>query len=129
MQCQCSVLMSALPSLLLTTGNIWNITESEKDCLMTPCVIVMCGCGCHILLSFLPSYSGCEFHCSFHLHRQRVQCQCSVLMSALPSLLLTTGNIWNITASENYCLDSSCDCGVWLWLSHLAVFPFSQLRR
>ena len=110
--------MIALPFLYLTTGehlehNRW-VSRPDQGSLNDCGVHVG---GCHILLYFLSSNSDGESHCSFYFTWWCVQCQCSVLMTALPFLYLTTGE--HLEHDRKWVRlphNSLNDCGVCMWV-------------
>ena len=93
--CAVSVI-TAVFSLLFATGNAWNITESEQCILASsklPCDVIVVVICCGFLLP--PTLAG-ECHSFPHVPKM---CVVSV-MTAVFSLLFTTGNAWNITVCE-----------------------------
>ena len=99
-------------SLLFTTGNTWNITACEWCIPTSSKDIVMCLCLlCVAVFSFPPQSVSPNL---FHMPQWCVQCQFSLLTTAMFSLLFTTGNTWNITAREWCIPTSSNDIVMWM---------------
>ena len=82
----------------------------------------MCCC-----FSFFPHQPVSPNH--FHMPQWCGQYRLFFVMTAMFSLLFTTGNTWNITESE-WCIPTSCnDIVMCLWLLYVLLFsPSSHLR-
>ena len=73
--------------------------------------------GCHNLLHFLSPNSEGESHCSFHFSQWCMQCHCTLLMTALLFLYLTTGeHLEHDRKWVRLSHDSLNDCGVCMWV-------------
>ena len=115
--CQWTLLVTAVFYLLIT-GNAWTITDSEY-CIPTSFSNTVTEVLCVAVFSFLPPQSvSLPLYLMLQLY---VQCQWSLLLTAV-FCLHTTGNAWNITASE-YCIPASSSNTVTEVLC-VAVFSF-----
>ena len=121
-QYQLLLLMTALFSVLLTTGNTWNITERES-CIPTSSndIVMWLWLLCVAVFSFPPQSVSPTF---FHMPQWCVQYRLLLLVTAMFSVLFMTGNTWNITEREWCTPTSSNDIVMWVWLLCVAVFSF-----
>ena len=83
-------------------------------------------CGCHILLYFLLSHRR-WVPLFFSFHSKCVQCLCSVLMTALPSLYLTSGEHLDHDRKWVRLPHNSLNyCGVCMWVVVKSCCIFSS---